>query len=75
MSFSRLMRGAKVPITSASIIETIKTSPAVPMPTIKGAMAKCDGKAVPGIPAACTAGFVFGPLDGGGKPISFTSNQ
>ena len=71
-AFHRLMAKATAPnLTSQVITDTIRAAKAVPMPTIPGATLTCDGKAVPALPIACTAGFTSSQMDANGMPTTF----
>jgi branched-chain amino acid transport system substrate-binding protein len=69
IGFARVMAKATLPLTPANVVATIQGAGPLPMPTIDGATFSCDGKAVPGIPVACTAAFAIGTLDATGKPV------
>jgi branched-chain amino acid transport system substrate-binding protein len=68
IGFSRVMKAATGDITPASVIATIQSAPALPLPTIKGATFQCNGKQVPGIAVACTGAYATAVLDEKGKP-------
>jgi branched-chain amino acid transport system substrate-binding protein len=53
-------------ITSDAIIKSMRAGSKIPMPTIDGPTYTCDGKAVPGVPIACTAGFTSATMGADG---------
>jgi branched-chain amino acid transport system substrate-binding protein len=73
IGFNKAMAAATGDITPASIVSTLQAAPALPLPTIDGATFQCNGKAVTGIPAACTAAFAVATLDENGKPGGFSA--
>ena len=72
-AFNRVMKGA-TDITSAGIVTRVRaTDGTIPMPTVKGATIKCDGKQVPGIAIACTGSYLVGTLDDKGTVGAFSA--
>ena len=75
VAFNRVMATATgtADLTSDSVIATIKAAPALPYPTIAGVTFQCNGKAVPGLPIVCSAGFAYATLDDSGVPATFSA--
>jgi branched-chain amino acid transport system substrate-binding protein len=68
-AFAKALAKLTGEVTPATIVSTLQGMDALPLPTVKGATFKCDGKAIPGIPPACTNGFATATLDATGKPV------
>jgi ABC-type branched-subunit amino acid transport system substrate-binding protein len=68
-AFAKAMAKVTGDITPATVVSTLQGMDALPLPTVKGATFKCDGKAIPGIPIACTTGFATATLDATGKAV------
>jgi branched-chain amino acid transport system substrate-binding protein len=56
-------------ITTETVNTTIRTSPELPLVTGDGLGFRCNGKAIPSTPAACTRGSLRVSFDADGEPM------
>ncbi|ASR03052.1 ABC transporter substrate-binding protein [Gordonia rubripertincta] len=65
LGFVRTAGTVKGDVTAASVNSAIRAAANVPLPVGDGLAMSCNGKAVPGLPMACSAGALVGTVDNG----------
>jgi ABC-type branched-subunit amino acid transport system substrate-binding protein len=69
------LAGLKGDVTAASVIAALHSMPDTELPGGGGIHIKCDGKAVPAMPAACTKDGLYTVLDASGNPTDVEATK
>jgi branched-chain amino acid transport system substrate-binding protein len=69
--FQTALQGISGPVTSSTMVSTIKKMPWTELPGGGGLHFRCNGKADPTSPASCLTGTLVSSLDGSGNPTTY----